>query len=171
MLRFIANNDRCKDVGGIALWQLMEEKQVLKGHSWESMKERFRRSILGTLDSFDFLSKEQKLQLGEGRSRVSSAVPPIPISSFASTTSSVAPVQFSAALVSTLTPALPSSVSSLLTHTPFPPYPVQCEDEFEELPDIPYVPLGGDQSRKRSGSDFPNPPARTLELEKVKAHT
>jgi hypothetical protein len=69
MLRFIVNNGRCKDVGGIALWQLMEERQVLHGHSWQSMKERFRNSIVGNLDFFDFLTKEEKRELRKHKAR------------------------------------------------------------------------------------------------------
>ena len=65
ILQFIVDNGRCEDIGGIALWQLMEERQVVERRSWQSMKERFRRSILKRLDSFD-LSEEQKQQLRQG---------------------------------------------------------------------------------------------------------
>ena len=59
------DNDRCEDTGGITLWQLMEERQVVERRSWQSLKERFRRSILKRLDSFD-LTEEQKQQLRQG---------------------------------------------------------------------------------------------------------
>ncbi len=65
ILQFIVDNNRCEDIGGIALWQLMEERQVIERRSWQSMKERFRRSILKRLDSFD-LREEQKQQLRQG---------------------------------------------------------------------------------------------------------
>ena len=65
ILQFIVDNGRCEDTGGIALWQLMEERQVVERRSWQSMKERFRRSILKRLHSFD-LSEEQKQQLRQG---------------------------------------------------------------------------------------------------------
>ena len=39
--------------------------KVLESRSWQSMKERFRRSILNRLDSFD-LSEELKQQLRQG---------------------------------------------------------------------------------------------------------
>ena len=55
-------NGRCENTGGIALWQLMAERQVVERRSWQSMKERFRRSILKRLHSFD-LSEEQKQAL------------------------------------------------------------------------------------------------------------
>ena len=62
ILQFIVDNGRCEDTGGIALWQLMEERQVLERRSWQSIKERFRRSILKRLEAFD-LGEEQKQQL------------------------------------------------------------------------------------------------------------
>ena len=65
ILRFIVDNGRCEDTGGIALWQLMEERKVVERRSWQSMKERFRRSILKRLEDFD-LGEEQKKQLREG---------------------------------------------------------------------------------------------------------
>ena len=65
ILTFILQNGRCADTGGIALWQLMEERQVVQGCTWTSMKERFRRSILKRLDSFD-LSEEARQQLRHG---------------------------------------------------------------------------------------------------------
>ena len=77
ILRFLANNGRCKDAKSIAVWQLMEERQVLHGHSWQSMKERFLHSILKNLDSFDFLTKGQKQQL---RGCKSMARPTAPLS-------------------------------------------------------------------------------------------
>ena len=107
MLRFIVNNGRCKDVGGIALWQLMEERQVLHGHSWQSMKERFRSSIVGNLDFFDFLTKEEKRELRKHKAR---HVLTAPLDSTTALTTS--------ALASALAPAFPSSMRSMLTHTP-----------------------------------------------------
>ena len=65
ILRFIVDNGRCEDTGGIALWQLMEEREVVERRSWQSIKERFRRNILKRLEAFD-LSEEQKKQLRQG---------------------------------------------------------------------------------------------------------
>ena len=158
MLRFIANNGRCKDAGGIALWQLMEERQVLHGHSWQSMKERFRNSIVGNLDFFDFLTKEEKRELRKHKAR---HVLTAPLDSTAASTALT-----TSALASALAPAFPSSMRSMLTHTPMPAVSVQKpQDELlADLPDPPYVPAGGERARKRRGSNLPTPPARRARL-------
>ena len=158
MLRFIVNNGRCKDVGGIALWQLMEERQVLHGHSWQSMKERFRSSIVGNLDFFDFLTKEEKRELRKHKAR---HVLTAPLDSTAASTALT-----TSALASALAPAFPSSMRSMLTHTPMPAVSVQePQDELlADLPDPPYVPAGGERARKRRGSNLPTPPARRARL-------
>ena len=127
MLRFIVNNGRCKDVGGIALWQLMEERQVLHGHSWQSMKERFRSSIVGNLDFFDFLTKEEKRELRKHKAR---HVPTAPLDSTAASTALT-----TSALASALAPAFPSSMRSMLTHTPMPALSVH-EPQDELLADL-----------------------------------
>ena len=146
MLRFIVNNGRCKDVGGIALWQLMEERQVLHGHSWQSMKERFRSSIVGNLDFFDFLTKEEKRELRKHKAR---HVLTAPLDSTAASTALT-----TSALASALAPAFPSSLSVY-----------EPQDELlADLPDPPYVPAGGERARKRSGSNLPTPPARRARL-------
>ena len=143
MLRFIVNNGRCKDVGGIALWQLMEERQVLHGHSWQSMKERFRNSIVGNLDFFDFLTKEEKRELRKHKAR---HVLTAPLDSTAASTALT-----TSALASALAPAFPSSMRSMLTHTPMPALSVhEPQDELlADLPDPPYVPVWGERPRKR----------------------
>ena len=158
MLRFIVNNGRCKDVGGIALWQLMEERQVLHGHSWQSMKERFRSSIVGNLDFFDFLTKEEKRELRKHKAR---HVLTAPLDSTAASNA-----LNTSALASALAPAFPSSMRSMLTHTPMPALSVhEPQDELlADLPDPPYVPAGGERARKRRGSNLPTPPARRARL-------
>ena len=158
MLRFIVNNGRCKDVGGIALWQLMEERQVLHGHSWQSMKERFRSSIVGNLDFFDFLTKEEKRELRKHKAR---HVLTAPLDSTAASTALT-----TSALASALAPAFPSSMRSMLTHNPMPALSVhEPQDELlADLPDPPYVPAGGERARKRRGSILPTPPARRARL-------
>ena len=158
MLRFIVNNGRCKDVGGIALWQLMEERQVLHGHSWQSMKERFRSSIVRNLDFFDFLTKEEKRELRKHKAR---HVLTAPLDSTAASTALT-----TSALASALAPAFPSSMRSMLTHTPMPALSVhEPQDELlADLPDPPYVPAGGERARKRRGSNLPTPPARRARL-------
>ena len=182
MLRFIVNNGRCKDVGGIALWQLMEERQVLHGHSWQSMKERFRSSIVGNLDFFDFFTKEEKRELRKHKARhvptapldstaastalTTSALSSITVSVATSAATTIEPVAFSSSLISALAPAFPSSMRSMLTHTPMPALSVhEPQDELlADLPDPPYVPAGGERARKRRGSNLPTPPARRARL-------
>jgi hypothetical protein len=43
LLRYICDNKRYGDTGGVALWQTMEVKRVVPNRSWASMKERFRK--------------------------------------------------------------------------------------------------------------------------------
>ena len=62
LLRYILDNGRCGDTGGLALWQNMEEAGVVVGRSWQSLKERFTRRILKKLDVYD-LSAEERDQL------------------------------------------------------------------------------------------------------------
>jgi hypothetical protein len=40
LLMFIVDNGRYEDVGGVALWQLIVERKLLPGRSWQSIKER-----------------------------------------------------------------------------------------------------------------------------------
>ena len=57
ILGFIADNKRYGDVGGVEMWKLMEEREVVVGRSWQSMKERFRKKILTNIKKYN-LSKE-----------------------------------------------------------------------------------------------------------------
>ena len=106
----------------------MEERQVLHGHSWQSMKERFRSSIVGNLDFFDFLTKEEKRELRKHKAR---HVPTAPLDSTAASTALT-----TSALASALAPAFPSSMRSMLTHTPTPAVSVR-EPQDELLADLP----------------------------------
>ena len=45
IISFIVDNRRFQEVGGNELWKIMEERTVLEGRSWQSMKERFRKVI------------------------------------------------------------------------------------------------------------------------------
>ena len=71
ILGFILDNGRSADTGGVSLWQLMEYRKVVEGRSWQSMKERFRKSILKRIDSFTYLTADQKqrLLIGGGENR------------------------------------------------------------------------------------------------------
>ena len=61
ILRHILTNEDFSRVGGKKLWTEMEK--VVGGRSWQSLKERFRKKIMGNLRSFSFLTKEQRLSL------------------------------------------------------------------------------------------------------------
>ena len=62
------NNGRCKDTGGVTLWQVMEERGVVEGRSWQSLKEGSKRSIVKRLDLFG-LDEQQEEQLRQGGRR------------------------------------------------------------------------------------------------------
>ena len=61
ILRHILTNEDYSRVGGNKMWTEMET--VVGGRSWQSLKERFRKKIMGNLRSFSFLTKEQRLSL------------------------------------------------------------------------------------------------------------
>ena len=71
ILGFILDNGRSADTCGVSLWQLMEYRKVVEGRTWQSMKERFRKSILKRIDSFTALTADQKQRLvvGGGENR------------------------------------------------------------------------------------------------------
>ena len=52
IIRFIVDNRRFLDVGGNELWKIMEERTVLEGRSWQSMKERFRKGIAPKINQY-----------------------------------------------------------------------------------------------------------------------
>lgn len=66
-MEFIINNGYEEIIGGNTVWKLMVERNILEGRTWQSIKERFRKSILNRLDFFD-LTPEQKQKL-EARKR------------------------------------------------------------------------------------------------------
>merc|ERR1712013_960686 len=55
IINFILDNGRCKDTGGVALWQ-----EMVEGKSWRSMKERFKRSIVKRLDLFGLDDQQEE---------------------------------------------------------------------------------------------------------------
>ena len=63
VLNFIAENRRFEDVRGNEVWQVIEERRVLEGRSWQSMKERFRKVMLKRIQSYG-LSEEILAGLG-----------------------------------------------------------------------------------------------------------
>ena len=61
ILRHILTNEDFSRVGGKSMW--IEMEKLVGGRSWQSLKERFRKKIMGNLRSFSFLTKEQRLSL------------------------------------------------------------------------------------------------------------
>ncbi len=53
ILKWIAQHKRFSEVGGIAMWRVLEADHVLPGRSHQSMKERFRKHILPKIEVFD----------------------------------------------------------------------------------------------------------------------
>ena len=52
IIKFIIEKKRFDDVKGNELWQVMEDRKVVEGRSWQSMKERFRKVIRGKIKSY-----------------------------------------------------------------------------------------------------------------------
>ena len=53
IIKFIIDKKRFDDVKGNELWQVMEDRKVVEGRSWQSMKERFRKVIRGKIKSYE----------------------------------------------------------------------------------------------------------------------
>jgi len=63
IINHILDNRRQNDVGGNVLWKAMERRKVLKGRSWQSMKERYRKVILKKISQgrgYEVLEPEKK---------------------------------------------------------------------------------------------------------------
>ena len=52
IISFIVDNKRFLCVGGNKLWKIMEERAILDGRSWQSMKERFRKVISPKINQY-----------------------------------------------------------------------------------------------------------------------
>ena len=63
ILKHLVKNQEYARVAGRDLWVEMEGLGVVSGRSWQSLKDHFRRSIMGNIRSFCFLSKEQRFSL------------------------------------------------------------------------------------------------------------
>ena len=70
ILAFIAENRRQGHVGGVELWKLMEKRGVVEGRSWQSLKERFRKTILKKIKSYGLPAEQVKaFTATEGKQR------------------------------------------------------------------------------------------------------
>ena len=66
LLKYIVDKGMENYVKGKNLWLLMEREKVAENRSWQSMKERFLKSIVKRLDMFTSVGKEQKERLSKG---------------------------------------------------------------------------------------------------------
>ena len=66
MLKYIVDKGMENYVKSKNLWLLMEKEKVAENRSWQSMKERFLKSIVKKLDMFTSVRKEQKERLSKG---------------------------------------------------------------------------------------------------------
>ena len=57
------------------MWQEMEERQVVQGATWQSLKERFLRSICSRLDTFDLTAEARQQLLKDGPASATSSPP------------------------------------------------------------------------------------------------
>ena len=59
IVKWIAKTQRYTEVNGIAMWKLMADSKVLGDRSYQSMKERFRKHIIGKIDMYDLTESEK----------------------------------------------------------------------------------------------------------------
>ena len=65
ILDFILENKRQGEVGGVEMWKLMEERGAVEGRSWQSLKERFRKTIVKNMKTYG-LTDEQLATFASG---------------------------------------------------------------------------------------------------------
>ena len=63
ILKYILTHKEYSRVGGKKLWVEMEEKEVVAGRTWQSLKEHFKKKIMDNIQSFKFLTEEQRSSL------------------------------------------------------------------------------------------------------------
>ena len=62
ILRFIVENERFEDVRGNQVWHVMEERKVVEGRSWQSMKERFKKVIIKRIMTYNLGEIEKRFR-------------------------------------------------------------------------------------------------------------
>ena len=60
ILKFIEANQLFKDMKGKKGWHDIEEKIILEGRTWQSMKERFRKVMMKRIQSYGLSKKTVK---------------------------------------------------------------------------------------------------------------
>ena len=63
ILKYILTHKEYSRVGSKMLWVEMEEKEVVAGRTWQSLKEHFKKKIMGNIRTFKFLTEEQRSSL------------------------------------------------------------------------------------------------------------
>ena len=66
ILRYLLDTKRFNEVGGNAVWELMEIRAVVPERTAQSMKERFRKRIMKNLGSYE-LTELEKADLRRSR--------------------------------------------------------------------------------------------------------
>ena len=57
IIQFICDNKRFADVKGNEVWKLMEERKVVEGRSWQSLKERYKKIIMRNINKYSLDSE------------------------------------------------------------------------------------------------------------------
>ena len=57
IIQFICDNKRFADVKGNEVWKLMEERKVVDGRSWQSLKERYKKIIMRNINKYSLDSE------------------------------------------------------------------------------------------------------------------
>ena len=60
IVKWIAKHRRYSEVNGIAMWRLMAESGELGDRSYQSLKERFRKHIIGKINIYDLSEAEKE---------------------------------------------------------------------------------------------------------------
>ena len=63
ILKYILTHKEYSRVGSKMLWVEMEEKEVVAGRTWQSLKEHFKKKIMDNIRTFKFLTEEQRSSL------------------------------------------------------------------------------------------------------------
>ncbi|XP_021942793.1 uncharacterized protein LOC110841492 isoform X2 [Zootermopsis nevadensis] len=76
LLNFIVQKKRYDRAGGVHLWMFMEQKQVVPGRSWQSMKERYRKTLMKKLNNYlpsDVVTKIMKAEVKRAKKKKTSS--------------------------------------------------------------------------------------------------
>ena len=60
IINFISSTGQYANVGGIPMWKALVAEGVVTGHSWQSIKDRFRRQILKRIGEYGLPREEEQ---------------------------------------------------------------------------------------------------------------